>query len=233
MSQSRQVMEISVIVPVFREQAGINAFVRHLVDIFPADRYEIIVVDGSPDEETRKALDVPGISTLASDKGRARQMNAGAGQATAQVLLFVHADTRLPANSAQLIPSALKDENIVGGSFSLGIASKRPFLKLVEQVANLRSRWTRVPYGDQGIFVRRDYFHKIGGFKDIPIMEDLEFMTRIKKSGGKIEILPERVKTSARRWEREGSLYCTLRNWLIRIMYHFGVSADRISSFYR
>jgi len=92
---------------------------------------------------------------------------------------------------------------------------------------------TRVPYGDQGIFISKDYFRKIRGFREMPIMEDLELMTRIKKLGNKIEILPEKSMTSPRRWEKEGISRCTLRNWLIRIFYHCGISEDTISRYYK
>jgi GT2 family glycosyltransferase len=121
----------------------------------------------------------------------------------------------------------------MAGAFSLGIDSRQWSLKLIEKAANLRSCLTRVPYGDQGIFMRRDFFREMGGFPEIPIMEDLELMTRIRKQGCKIAILPEKSRTSPRRWKKEGTARCTLRNWIIRIFYHFGVSTDTISRYYR
>ncbi len=224
---------ISVIIPVYREQDGINEFIRRMVNYFSLYRHEIIVVDGSPGKETLKVLDVPGVSMLSSDKGRARQMNAGAVKAQGEILLFLHADTILPENASELITDAMQDQDIVAGSFSLGIDSEKCSLKLIEFFGNVRSWWTRVPYGDQAIFISRDLFSQIGGFRDMPIMEDLELMTRLRKLGKKIFILPDKAMTSPRRWEREGVLRGTLRNWLIRVLYHCGVSAEKISGYYK
>jgi len=225
---------ISVIVPVYKEQDGINPFLEHLVEIFSGQEHEIIVVDGSPGLETITALDVQGVKAINSDKGRGKQMNAGASMAWGEVLLFLHSDTLLPDNVSKLISDVLRtDEDFMGGAFSLGIDSSKWSLKLIERAANLRSGMTRVPYGDQSIFIRKDYFSKIRGFREMPIMEDLELMTRIRKLGGKITILPEKSMTSPRRWEKEGTARCTLRNWLIRIFYHCGISEDTISRYYK
>jgi rSAM/selenodomain-associated transferase 2/rSAM/selenodomain-associated transferase 1 len=226
--------EISVIIPVYKEQEEINSFLKHVKRVFPGQRHEIIIVDGSPGLDTLSAVNVQGVKAISSDKGRGKQMNTGASVARGRVLLFLHSDTLLPENASELILDAFKtDENIMAGAFSLGIDSRQRSLKLIEKAANLRSCLTRVPYGDQGIFIREDFFREIGGFPEIPIMEDLELMTRIRKQGHKIAILPEKSTTSPRRWEKEGTARCTLRNWLIRILYHFGVSADTISRYYK
>ena len=124
------------------------------------------------------------------------------------------------------------DGKYVGGAFDLKIGSDRFIFKIIGNLASLRSRLTRIPYGDQAIFIRRDYFRTIGGYKDVPLMEDVELMQRIKRQGDKIFILKEKVITSPRRWEREGVLYCTLRNWIITILYFIGVSPDRLVKFY-
>ena len=225
---------ISVIIPVYKEQEEINSFLEHVKRVFPGQRHEIIIVDGSPGLETLSAVDVPGVKAINSDKGRGKQMNTGASMARAQILLFLHSDTLLPENAPELIANAFRtDQNIMAGAFSLGIESSKWPLRLIEKAANLRSGMTRVPYGDQGIFIRKDYFREIGGFRAMPIMEDLELMTRIRKLGHKIDILPEKTRTSPRRWEKEGIGRCTLRNWIIRVVYHFGVSADTISRYYK
>ena len=225
---------ISVIVPVYREQASINAFARHLLKVFAGHDCEIIVVDGSPELETVSALNTKGIQAVSSGKGRGKQMNAGAAMARGRILLFLHSDTRLPDNAPELIPREMEAESdIIGGAFSLGIDSSHRSIKLIELGANIRTALTRVPYGDQAIFIRKDYFHETGGFREIPIMEDLEMMTRIKKKGGRIVILKNKVMTSPRRWQKEGTARCTLRNWFIRTLYHCGVSLDRIAGFYR
>ena len=225
--------DLTVIIPVYREEQIINDFVRRLTKIFPPDRHEIVIIDGDPGRSTLSALHVPGVSGSASDSGRGKQMNAGAAKARGKILLFIHADTTLPESAPELIQTALRDQGLAGGAFSLGIDSSRWSLKLVEAAANLRSAVTRVPYGDQAIFIRKEKFSEIGGFRDIPIMEDLELMTRLKKNRGKIIILPDKAMTSARRWESEGVSRGTLRNWLIRTLYHLGVSPEKICRMYR
>ncbi len=227
-------MKISVIVPVYREANTINAFLETVQAVFPAPAHEIIVVDGGPKADTLAAVSLPQVKTIHSGRGRARQMNRGAAMAKGDILLFLHADTFLPEDAPELIISLLSgDTDLVGGAFSLGIDDDRIPLKIIECSANLRSRMTRVPYGDQSIFLRKDYFDRMGGFRNIPIMEDLELMTRIRKKGGNIHILKQKSVTSSRRWKMEGVVACTLRNWLIRLLYHFGVPADRLAAFYK
>ncbi len=219
--------------PVYKEEETVNPFLNLLKDLFCPPDHEIIVVDGSFQAESIKAIQVPGIRTVHSAPGRGAQMNAGAGAATGSILVFVHADTLLPANAPELILNCLGDINISAGAFSLGIDSDRASLKLVAMAANLRTRWTRVPYGDQAIFTSRDYFFRVGGFREIPLMEELEFMTRIRKRKDDILILPQKALTSSRRWNKEGVFRCTLRNWFLRVLYHFGVPAETLKRFYR
>ncbi|MCA1786369.1 MAG: TIGR04283 family arsenosugar biosynthesis glycosyltransferase [Desulfotignum sp.] len=227
-------MNISVIVPAFREAKTINAFIGSVQTVFPEPDNEIIVVDGNPEGDTIAAVGLPQVKTACSEKGRARQMNQGAAIANGEILLFVHADTFLPEDAPKLITNLLSENpDLVGGAFSLGIDDDRLPLKIIEWSANLRSRLTRVPYGDQSIFLRKDDFDRMGGFREIPIMEDLELMTRIRKKGGSIHILEQKSVTSSRRWKKEGISICTLRNWLIRLLYHCGVSADRLAVLYR
>ncbi|MDT8380491.1 MAG: TIGR04283 family arsenosugar biosynthesis glycosyltransferase [Desulfotignum sp.] len=236
MKKNRAINEvsISVIVPVFREAKTINHFLETVQRVFPSPRHEIIMVDGSPEKDTLAAVHLPQVRTAGSDKGRARQMNRGAAMARGDILLFLHADTLLPRNAPDLMTHLLsRDPDLVGGAFSLGIDDNRVPLKIIEFSANLRSRLTSSPYGDQSIFLRKVYFDRLGGFKEIPIMEDLELMTRIRKKGGKIHILKQRSITSSRRWKKEGIAACTLRNWLIRLLYHLGVPADRLAALYK
>ena len=115
----------------------------------------------------------------------------------------------------------------------MGIQSGRRVFRLIETGASLRSRITRVPYGDQAIFIRKDYFESIGGFSEIPLMEDVELMRRIKKGGGRIFIIPQKVMTSPRRWEKEGIVYCTLRNWTLITLYFLGVPPEKLTAFYK
>jgi rSAM/selenodomain-associated transferase 2 len=159
-------------------------------------------------------------------------MNAGALLAGGEVLLFLHADTELPPDGLTRICSVIRDKGCVGGSFDLGIRSDRLCFRLIESAASLRSRMTRIPYGDQAIFLRRDYFRGLGGFRELPLMEDVDLMRRLRRSGGRIHIIRGKVKTSARRWESEGVLYCTLRNWMLMFLYLLGVSPERLARFY-
>ncbi len=224
---------ISVVVPVYQEQATIQAFLNHLHQVFSGAEHEIIVVDGSPGRETLSSLHDPCITALCSAPGRSTQMNCGASMAQGEILLFVHADTWLPINAPGLIIQALEQEKIVAGAFSLSIDSCDPFLRIIAWVANLRTSWTRVPYGDQAIFIRKDIFKKIGMFPDIPLMEDLELMSRVKNRDWRIKILPEKVLTSPRRWGQEGRLVCTLRNWALRVLYHCGIPAEKLAAYYK
>jgi hypothetical protein len=129
--------------------------------------------------------------------------------------------------------TAFGTENAIAGSFDLGIRSEKKAFRLIEKMVFFRSRLTKIPYGDQAFFIERKFFAKLGGYKEIPIMEDVELMRRIKAAGGKIAIIPNPVQTSPRRWEREGILYCTLRNWILVMLYFFGVSPERLSKLYR
>jgi rSAM/selenodomain-associated transferase 2 len=222
----------SIIIPVYREAGRIEETLAHLSGLPGAAAAEILVIDGEPERTTLAVVQPPAVAKISSPRGRGVQLNAGARKATGQVLIFLHADTRLPANALEDIDRTMQSENIVAGAFDLGIDSDRYAFRIIEKIASWRSRLTRIPYGDQAVFIRRDDFRSLGGFQDIPIMEDVELMQRIKKQGGKIHILPNRVRTSARRWEKEGILYGTLRNWLMVLLYYLGVKPDRLARFY-
>jgi rSAM/selenodomain-associated transferase 2 len=224
---------VSVIIPVLRESQPLDALIDHLFQIAEGLPVEIVIVDGSPDGESIKAVTREGVTLLTAPEGRARQMNAGAAAAKGGCLLFLHADTRLPRGAFRLIEETLSDGNHVAGAFDLRYSSQRLPMRIIARVACLRSRLTRIPYGDQAQFFRRDYFEKLCGFADIPLMEDVEIMRRIKERGDRISILPEAVETSARRQEKEGVLYCTLRNWTIITLYFLGMPPERLARFYK
>lgn len=160
-------------------------------------------------------------------------MNEGATLATGDILLFLHVDTRLPKDALGLIRTTMEDNRYVAGAFDLGIESSKPIFRIIERSASLRSRFTRIPFGDQAIFIRKDYFERIGGYREIPVMEDVEIMDRIKKQGGRICIIPRRVSTASRRWEQEGIVRCTLRNWMLQMLYFLGISPHKLSQFYK
>lgn len=221
-------MTISVIIPALNEEETIEGTLGHVIDI---PGVEVIVSDGGSSDRTveiaqRRAMVVSSVC------GRGCQMNSGASVATGEILLFLHADTVLPQGWVDRISSVMADKRVVGGAFSLSIDSDKLSHKIIAAAANIRSGITRLPYGDQGIFVRRSAFEKIGGFKDILIMEDVDLMRRVKKVG-KIVLLKDKVKTSARRWEKEGAVYTTLRNWFILSLYYLGVSPERLYRLYK
>jgi rSAM/selenodomain-associated transferase 2 len=194
--------------------------------------YEIIVVDGSPAQDTISALKDSETISIASEVGRARQMNSGAETAQGDVLIFLHADTKLPKEAFVKISGALLDSTCIGGAFSLGIDTDRISLKFIAWTANVRVWFTRVPFGDHAIFLRRKYFQEIGGYKDIPLMEDVDLMERIRKSDGKIIILKEKAQTSPRKWEKGGVFRTTLKNQVIRKLYRLGVSPHTLHRIY-
>jgi rSAM/selenodomain-associated transferase 2 len=224
---------ISLIIPVFCEQAVINETIEAVRRLRGGEAAEIIVVDGQAEGETLAAIQDAAVRKVRSDKGRGRQLNRGAAVVAGDVLLFLHADTVLPPTAFERIAEAMADEGCVGGAFDLRIDSPGAGFRAIEMVANLRSRLTRIPYGDQAIFIRASYFRSIGGFKEIPIMEDVDLMRRIKRKGWRIVIFREPVLTSARRWEKEGLVFGMIRNWSLMTLYLCGVAPERLARFYR
>lgn len=230
--QTKNKCGFSIIVPVLNEAEQIKSTIEHLRNQVSKSHFEIIVVDGDPQSSTIKVIGDKSVKTIKSQKGRGRQMNAGAAIAQGQILVFLHADTRLPDNALEKIGQEMEDKKYVAGAFDLAIDSNRLFLKYISVRANFRSRLNRIPYGDQAIFIRKDYFDRIEGFKEIPLMEDVDLMRRIKKDGKRICILDDKVTTSARRWEREGAFYTTVRNQILVALYYLGVSPERLAKYY-
>lgn len=222
--------ELSIVIPVLYEGANILLLADHLKAIAGDRVYEVIVVDGDPEGSTLQYLppDIQGITAAA---GRGTQMNAGAKLAQAPTLLFLHADARLPQTALSQICKTR--EQATAGAFDLGIDSPKASLQWISRVASLRSRFTRIPYGDQAIFVDRATFMRVGGFPNIPIMEDVALMQQLKRQRIPIQIVRDRVLVSPRRWEQEGILRCTLRNWMLLGLYTLGVSPHRLWRWYR
>jgi len=225
----------SIIIPVLHEQSLIMAALAHLDELLRAESFagEIIVVDGDEDGKTIGVLAGAGVKTAVAAKGRGNQMNRGAALAAGDILLFLHADTRLPPGAFGRVETALQNTGCRAGAFDLAIASARPIFRMIETVASFRSRLTRIPYGDQAHFFRTAYFRELGGYAPISLMEDVEIMRRIKKRKDQIAIIRQSVSTSPRRWEKEGILTCTLRNWLLIILYLCGCSPEYLSRGYK
>jgi rSAM/selenodomain-associated transferase 2 len=226
-------IKFSIIVPVFHEGERINQLVEYLYRIDSEKDLEIIVVDGAQEKDTLKAIHSNRAIKISSEKGRAKQMNSGASVARGEVFIFLHADTELPPRALKKIDFLMERDDYVGGAFDLGIKSDKFVFKVIGTLSSLRSRLNRIPFGDQAIFIRREFFKKIGGYKETPLMEDVELMRRIKKSRNKIWIFYDRVMTSPRRWEREGVIYCTFRNWTLQTLYFLGVSPHKLIQFYK
>ncbi len=226
-------LQFSIIVPALHESDRINLLIDRLNSLECSEGREIVVVDGSPEADTIEAIQCEKVIKMRSAKGRGRQMNMGASVATGEILIFLHADTELPAGALRKIASVMGQDKYVGGAFELGIKSEKFTHRSWARLASIRCRLTRIPYGDQAIFIRRDYFMRIGAYREIPLMEDVELMRRIKRFGDKICILPDRVMTSARRWEEEGFLYVSLRNTTLLTLYILGVSPEKLAPFYK
>lgn len=227
------ICKFSIVIPVLNEADRINSLIEHLRMQSSEDFYEIIVVDGDPQGTTVKVIHDSKVISITADQGRAWQMNAGAAIASGEVLIFLHADTLLPPGALNKISRILENEKYVGGAFNLGIDSDRLILKYIAARASMRSRINRIPYGDQAIFIRKIYFDKIGKFKEIPLMEDVDLMRRIKKRGDNIHIFRDQIMTSPRRWEKEGVIYTTIRNKILKSLYFLGVSPEKLVKYYR
>ena len=221
-------MNLSVIVPVLNEEITVEATLQALVALAP---YEIIIVDGGSRDRTREICRRFAVEVLSSERGRARQMNFGARRTSGDVLLFLHADTRLPESALDDIDAALSDPRYLGGRFDVELPGAHWMFKMIAALINYRSRATKIGTGDQALFVRRDIFDLIGGYPDIPLMEDIVFC-RALKGMGNIACLRSRVVTSARRWERDGVWRTILRMWMLKLCYFAGVSPSRLKQFY-
>lgn len=225
--------DISVIIPVLNEQKVIPRVIEALYHQRFSGTFEIIVVDGSKEGSTIKCIGNKDVLTLTSTKGRGCQMNSGAKIAKAEILIFLHCDTRLPENGLTQVKTAMKNPFVKAGAFDLAIKAEGFAYRVIEKTASLRSRITKIPYGDQAIFIRKNYFFDMGQYREIPIMEDVDLMMRIRKDGKTITLLKSRTTTSSRRWEKEGIVFCTLRNWMILSLFFLGVTPEKLAAFYR
>jgi rSAM/selenodomain-associated transferase 2 len=193
---------------------------------------EIVVADGGSEDRTSDVVRrVPSVRFVTAERGRALQMNAGARVASGDVLLFLHADTSLPAGAGAAIADALADDAVVAGRFDVRFANPHWPFRMIAALMNWRSRVTRISTGDQGLFVRRGVFDALGGFPPIPLMEDIEIARRLKRAG-RIACLRLRVTTSARKWERDGIARTIALMWTLRLLYLCGVDPARLHRLY-
>jgi rSAM/selenodomain-associated transferase 2/rSAM/selenodomain-associated transferase 1 len=221
---------ISVIIPAFNEEDNIVSTILSLQRT-TCKGIEIIVVDGGSTDSTVESARKAGVKVIMSSKGRARQMNAGAEEARGEILLFLHADTIVPKGFDYYIYQLLTNFGVVLGAFRLCIDAPGKFLRIIEKVANMRSQYLHMPYGDQAFFIKKSNFKEAGGFDDMPIMEDFVFVKAMQKRG-QIAIAPLSVVTSARRWVRVGPVRTTLINWAIITAFSFGAPSHRLARWY-
>lgn len=219
---------LSVIVPVLNEADGIEEVLQSLQD----DGIEVIVVDGGSQDDTVERAKAMGVNVIKTAQGRAEQMNAGAEAATGEILLFLHADTRLPEEFVTLARQTLAQPRTIAGAFDLRIAGSEPGLRWIEWAVKWRSRLLQLPYGDQALFLKAETFRQLGGFAELPILEDFELVRRLQRYG-KISIAPAAVITSGRRWQALGIWQTTLINQLVLLAYSLGISPAQIAKWYR
>ncbi len=223
-------MLISVVVPVLNEAATVGALLDHLAGL--EGRLEVILADGgSTDATVQVACEhASAPRTILSAQGRARQMNAGAAVARGDAIVFLHADTRLPAQAYHLITTAIADPRVIGGNFSLRFDGGDRFSQLLGLWYGTQRR-AGIYYGDSAVWLRREAFKRLDGFRALPIMEDYDLVRRLERAGTTVCLAGPAI-TSARRWQRLG-LTRTIASWvLIRWLYLAGVSPARLARLY-
>jgi rSAM/selenodomain-associated transferase 2 len=221
---------LSIIVPVLDEAEGIAAALDGLAPLRHAGA-ELIVVDGGSSDRTVEIARDRADRVLTAPRGRASQMNAGAQAAAGKVLVFLHADTRLPPGAIRLVLDGLARSGKAWGRFDIAIEGKNPLLAIVAAFMNLRSRLTGIATGDQAMFATRAAFRDAGGFPDIALMEDVEMSRKLKRVSHPL-CLPARAVTSGRRWEKHGVLRTTLLMWRLRLAYFFGAEPATLARRY-
>ena len=222
---------LSIVMPVVNEAAGLAGALQALAPL-KARGVQVIVVDGGSSDGTVALAHAAAATVITAPRGRALQMNAGAKHASAGVLLFLHADTALPANADQLIAQVLASGQTVWGRFDVRIAGQSPMLRVVAGLMNLRSRLSGIATGDQAIFMTRAAFDAVGGFPKQALMEDIEISKRLRRLS-RPACLRAKVTTSGRRWETRGVWRTVLLMWRLRFAYWRGAAPERLAELYR
>ncbi len=221
-------MKISIIIPIYNEEKTIEAFLKTLEPV--KEKAELIFVDGGSSDRTL-ALIPETYTVLHGPKGRAKQMNLGAANSGGSVLFFLHCDSELPEDAIEQIETVMERYSV--GCFGIAFHSKNIWMKCCQAISNHRIKDRKVMFGDQGIFIRRSLFFEIGGFPELPIMEDYQFSLTLKEMGVKIGIAKKRIYTSDRRFAEGGRLRVMWKMNRLRAMYRKGVDIEEISGLYR
>jgi rSAM/selenodomain-associated transferase 2 len=224
-------MRLSIIVPALDEEATLASALAALAPL-RADGHEVIVVDGHSSDGTFALARSGADMAFVASRGRAAQMNAGAERARGDVLLFLHADSRLPAEAARAIGAAIAG-GARWGRFDVTIHGRPRVLRVIAAAMNARSRWTGIATGDQGIFVERDLFVRVGGYAPIPLMEDVALSKTLKRNAGRPACLAARIVTSGRRWESRGPWRTIFTMWRLRLAYALGADPAVLARQYR
>jgi rSAM/selenodomain-associated transferase 2 len=220
-------MSISVVIPTLNEASCLAETLRSVRDERPR---EILVVDGgSTDDTCRLACEADRL--LNGPRGRAAQMNYGAAQASGEILLFLHADCTLEPGALRTAERCLHRRGAIAGCFQMTVTDARPIYRLVDAAATARARLTGLIYGDQGLFIERGLFERIGGFPPLRFMEDV-FLSKMLRRHGRAVVAPRRIFVSPRRWQKQGVVRQTLRNWTLTALAAAGVHPDRLAAFY-
>ena len=225
---------ISVVIPTLNESSCLAKTLSILLETAIGD-LEIIVADGGSVDDTVAIALGYGVQVVTCDPGRAKQMNAGAAVATGDILMFLHGDTQVPKGFdrwADVFDCSQSRQIPIAAAFNLKINSDRRLLRIVEWGVKVRSRLFNLPYGDQALFLKASTFRELGGFPELPIMEDFVFVRSLLKYG-KITIVPVAVTTSARRWEQQGIFKTTIINQIMILGYYLGISPNHLKQWYR
>jgi rSAM/selenodomain-associated transferase 2 len=218
---------VSIIIPTLNEESCLAETLRSLRQQRP---HEIIVADGGSTDATRQ-LAAGADCVIPAPRGRALQMNAGAAHARGDVLLFLHADCRLEDGAVREAERLLRRPKAIAGCFRMRVGSDGPFYRAIDGCATARVRLTGLVYGDQGLFLRRRDFERLGGFPPLPLLEDLFFSRQLRRRG-RIVVAVRRIYVSPRRWQRSGVMRQTLRNWALTALAAAGVAPDRLAAYY-
>ena len=224
-------MRIAVIMPALNEAAGLQQTLAPLAQ-WPTRGHELILVDGGSNDATTEIAAAVGVRVVHSERGRARQMNAGAAANAADILLFLHADTQLPAQAETLILEGLRTGQHDWGRFDVRIRGGSRMFPVISTMINLRSRLSGIATGDQALFMTRAAYSAVGGFPNLPLMEDVEICKRLKRLSRPL-CLRAAVQTSGRRWETRGVWRTIVLMWRLRFAYWCGTPAEQLARLYR